>query len=58
MNLKALAARRIRKTRISPVMTKTDHPDPRRTARKILSPVEGRETMVRGVSSSAAGMTG
>ena len=54
MNLNALLARRISKTRIIPVMTKTDQPDARKIARKILSPVDGRATMVRGVSSSIA----
>ncbi len=57
MNLKALAARRSRKTRISPVITKTDHPDARRMPRKILSPVDGRATITRGMSSGTAGIT-
>ena len=40
MKRNALAARAIRKARINPVMTNTDHPDARRVPRRILSPVE------------------
>ncbi len=49
-----LAARTIRNVRISPTMTNTDQPDTRRIVRKILSPVDGRETIARGLSSGIA----
>ena len=51
----AVAARKIRKTRISPVMRKTARPAERRMPRKTLSPRATGATMVRGLSSVAAG---
>jgi hypothetical protein len=41
---------------MSAVITKTDHPAARKMPRKILSPVDGRATIARGMSSGTAGI--
>src|SRR5215469_15438046 len=51
---KALSERRIRKTRISPVMASTAAPDARMATRKIRSPEDTEATMARGRSSLGA----